>query len=172
MKTSLSGYASELMPHSRLIFSTVAISCDHRYINFNIWAIASLDREKNAPSAQCSQRPAFWYFDISWHTFFFFFFQMARMLACPATFNFANKVFFLGRIVSSFAQIVVCRLAAMNSCCLKLLKNTVLVTLSTNWLNYFIICLLKFDWLGVLSAYFDSFRYRPGNARESSALSR
>ena len=90
------------------------------------------------------------------------------MLACPATFNFAN-IFFLGRIVSPFPQIVVCRLAAIYSCCLKLLEKYC----SSNFVNKLIelfYCLL--DWLDVLSAYSDSFSYRLGNARKSSALSR
>ena len=41
MKTSLSGYA---------LLSYIFNGSNLRYINFNIWVMASLDREKNIPS--------------------------------------------------------------------------------------------------------------------------
>ena len=139
MKTSLSGmrWVDAALPSYIL---TVAISCDHRYINFKIWAIASLNREKN----------------ISSHSFFSFFFF--RWQGC----SHVRQLLILPIIFFSW----------QNCITFSTDNNTVLVTLSTNWLNYFIVCLLKSDWLGVLSAYSDSFCYRPGNARGSSALSR
>ena len=85
---------------------------------------------------------------------------MARMLACPATFDFANKLgFFPDRIVSPFSQIVVCHLAAINSCCLKLL-DSVLVTL----IELFYRLLAKVS----LARRFGIFRFFPLSARERS----
>ena len=65
------------------------------------------------------KKESVWYFDISRHSLFSYFLngKDARM---SATFNFANKFFFSRQNCITFFTF--CRLAAINSCCLKLLE--------------------------------------------------